>query len=57
VQIIGHGDDKKQDDQGAAHGHDLPPSSSLRARASRGGGQATAQQSDSYDCHAHPNEI
>src|SRR5713226_9159672 len=42
VQIIGHGDDKKQYDQGAAHRHDLPPMTGRPVRTGRGVGQASA---------------
>ncbi len=42
VQIIGHGDDKKQDDQGAAHRHNLPPMTGRPVWTGRGVGQASA---------------
>lgn len=57
MQIVRHGDDKKQNDQSAAHGDDFPPIASGSVRADRRAEKASAEQSDSDDCHANPNEI
>lgn len=57
VQVIGHGHDEKQDDQGATHGHDLLPVGGPLCGVLRGLGEIAAQQRKSKERQAHPGKI
>jgi len=57
VQVVGHGDDKKQNYHGARHRDDLLPVAWLSIRMRRGARKIRTQQHKPQERHNYPDEI
>jgi hypothetical protein len=57
VQVVGHGDDKKQNHHGAGHSDDFLPVTVLQRRARAGARKFCPQQHKPQQRYAYPHEI
>jgi len=57
VQVVGHGDDEEEDNQRAAHGHNLLAIAWVRPGAVTGTREVTSQEGIPRNRQAQPDEI